>query len=205
MKGVAILSPKGGVGKTSLGHLLALGSAWRNIPAYFFHTDMREPMTVKDRPYGYLDVRNDVDLENVVGKLEDKEGLIIIDGGGNRSDFDEWISEYVDLVIIPITANTESVEQGQLLMQHLNNKGIDHVRFLINMESTNPMSKKFDNDHYFSKIDPNLIMGGIKRVEAVKQLQIPDEESFQTPPSHVNNLSRTMFDIVVEALMKIDA
>lgn len=54
MKGVAVLSDKGGCGKSTICHLLTLGAAWRGTPAYMFHTDQREPMKVDGRPYAYI-------------------------------------------------------------------------------------------------------------------------------------------------------
>ena len=53
MKGVAITGIKGGTGKTTLSHALALGAAWHQVPAYFLHTDDREPIQVNGRPYAY--------------------------------------------------------------------------------------------------------------------------------------------------------
>ncbi|GFO76037.1 hypothetical protein BPLS_P3590 [Bathymodiolus platifrons methanotrophic gill symbiont] len=47
MKAIVIVGTKGGVGKTSIAHLLALGAAWKNTPAYLMHTDDREPIEVK--------------------------------------------------------------------------------------------------------------------------------------------------------------
>jgi Mrp family chromosome partitioning ATPase len=53
MKGVAITGTKGGTGKTALCHALALGAAWHHLPAYLLHTDNREPIQIKGRPYAY--------------------------------------------------------------------------------------------------------------------------------------------------------
>ena len=41
MKGVATIGKKGGNGKTTLAHLLALGACWKAVPAHFMHTDDR--------------------------------------------------------------------------------------------------------------------------------------------------------------------
>ncbi|WP_221900511.1 hypothetical protein [Bathymodiolus platifrons methanotrophic gill symbiont] len=49
MKGIAIVGTKGGVGKTSIAHLLALGAAWKNTPAYLMHTDDREGSVAKNK------------------------------------------------------------------------------------------------------------------------------------------------------------
>ena len=92
MKGVAIANPKGGVGKTVLCHLLALGAAWRGVPAYIMHTDDRPPLITSSRPYQYIDAREPTVLERVMDELLTEEGLCIIDSGGNRPEFDRWIA-----------------------------------------------------------------------------------------------------------------
>ncbi len=201
MKGIAIISPKGGVGKSTLCHLLAVGSAWRNVPAYLFHTDDREPMKVDGRPYAYIDGRELERLTTVIDSLMNNDGFCIIDGGGNRPEFDKWISEFVDLVLIPVTADSESIEQGIQTMERLEKNGINHARYIMNMTSSHKNARLYDFEHFFSKLDSSKIAGEIKRVDAVKRLRISDDvKPFETPPTNVNNLSRSIHRIVDEAL-----
>ncbi len=84
MRGVLIVSTKGGVGKTSISHLLALGAAWKNVPAHLMHTDKRTPIQVNGRPYLCYDARNPETLAHLMGSAVSKNGLCIIDSGGNR-------------------------------------------------------------------------------------------------------------------------
>ena len=198
MRGVAIITNKGGVGKTTLSHLLAVGAVWRGVPAYMFHTDNREPMTTEQRPYAYIDGRDAATLETVIGSLLNSDGVIIVDGGGNRPEIDLWLAEHMDLVLIPVMADTESVSLAIETMQRIENRGIKNARYILNMVSTNEKSRAFDFDNFFSRLDKSKIAGQVKRMDAVKRLSMPDSTAkpFQTPPSNVNNLSRSLWRIV---------
>lgn len=201
MKGIAVITSKGGVGKSTICHLLAVGAAWRNVPAYVFHTDDREPMKVDGRPYAYIDGRELERLSSVMGSLMNNDGFCIIDGGGNRPEFDKWIADAVDLVLIPVTADEEAVDLAIETMETMEKAGVKHARYLLNMTSTNRYSRLYDFENFFSKLDSQKIAGDLKRVDAVKRLRISDEKTpFPTPPSNVNNLSRALHRIVSDAI-----
>lgn len=206
MIGIAVLSPKGGVGKTTLSHLLALGaSGWRNTPAYILHTDDRKPMKVEGRPYAYIDARSPERLATLMESLNESEGYCIIDGGGNRPKVDMWIAESVDIVLIPVTADEEAVELAMTSMERLEKKGVNHARYLLNSVSTNDKKRNYDLDTYFSKLEMNLVAGEIKQVAAVDRLRRSDTANpFPTPPTNVNNLSRSIHRIVDSALKNIN-
>lgn len=200
MKGIAVLSDKGGVGKSTLCHLLAIGAAWKSVPAYLFHTDNREPMVVDGRPYAYIDARELERLSTVMGSLINNDGYCIIDGGGNRPEFDKWIAEAVDLVLIPVTADEEAVNLARGMMNRLEGQGIHHARYVLNMVSPNEKERKYDSQRFFAVLKPEKIVGQIKRVSGVKRLRMSDESvPFPTPPTNVNNLSRHLHRLVDEA------
>lgn len=203
MKGVAIASSKGGTGKTSLSHLLALGSAWNNIPSYLMHTDNREPIQVNGRPYLYYDARTPETLSTLVEAAINQDGICIIDGGGNRPEFDNWVAGAVDLVIIPITADQEATSLAVRDRERLIAAGAKNVRFVLNNVSTNAKARKFDQSVFYDQLDPALILGEVKSVAAIKRLSIPDTETFTTPPSNLNNLSRGFYRIIQCELMRI--
>lgn len=196
MKGVAIVQEKGGVGKTTLCHLLALGAAWNNVPAYLIHTDNRKPVTVDRRPYGYYDARNPSRLVELVDSMIDEEGLCIIDGGGNRPDFDRWIAGCVNLVIIPITPDIESVNIGLVHREKLLRYRAGNVKFLLNCVSNNYWERTRDEREYFRDIPDNRILGRLGKVAAVKRLRENDDGPFATPPTPVNKLARQFFKLV---------
>lgn len=207
MKGVAIITSKGGVGKTTLCHLLAVGAVWRNTPAYMFHTDNREPMETEKRPYAYIDGRDAGTLETVINSLLNSDGVIVVDGGGNRPDVDLWLARHMDLVLIPVMADTESVNLAIETMQRLEREGITNARYILNMVSTNEKARQFDFTHFFNQLDTSKIAGQVRRMDAVKRLSMPDSQDrpFQTPPSNVNNLARSLWQIVNQALETIEA
>lgn len=203
MKGVAILSDKGGTGKSTICHLLALGAAWRGVPSYLFHTDQREPMKVDGRPYAYIDGRDLERLTTVMTSLINNNGLCVIDGAGNRPDFDTWISEAVDFVLIPVTPDEESVSLGIATMERVSEKGVE-ARYIVNMTTSNKHSRAFDYKHFFSRLDREKVIGELKTVAAVKRLRLSDLEPFETPPTNVNNLARALYRLVSSELGKVD-
>lgn len=202
MKGIAVLSDKGGVGKTTLCHLLALGAAgWRGVPSYLFHTDNREPMKVDGRPYAYIDGRDMERLSTVMGSLVNNDGFCIIDGAGNRPEFDQWIAESVDLVLIPVTADEEAVKLAKQTMARLEGQGIEHARYILNMVSPNEKERAYDFKQFFGGLEREKILGQIKRVSTVKRLRVSDDKGpFPTPPSNVNNLSRSLHKLIDKKL-----
>lgn len=204
MRGVLIVSTKGGVGKTSLCHLLALGAAWKNVPAYVMHTDNRDPLQVDGRPYMYYDCREPETLTRLMGAAVNNDGLCIIDSGGNREEFDKWLVDSVDLVLIPITADQEAVDLGLKHMELLQEAGATNVRFLLNAVSGNEKARTRDFAKYYSRLSEKQIIGQVRHVTAVKQLREPDDTPFKTPPSHVNNLARNFYFTVKGALETLE-
>ena len=200
MKGVAVSATKGGVGKTSLAHALALGAAWNNIPAYFMHTDNRPPIQVNGRPYGYYDARDPKKLITLIEAIMNDDGLCVIDSGGNRPEFDQWIADSVDLVIIPVTPDPEAVSEGLAHMERLEAAGAKNVRFFINMMPSNKNEQMYVAREFLSKLPLNKILGRVGEVKAIRTLRIADGEKWTTPPSRLNNLSRALYRQVKEAL-----
>jgi cellulose biosynthesis protein BcsQ len=203
MKGVAIVSTKGGVGKTTLSHLLALGGAWKNVPSYLMHTDDRAPIAVNGRPYAYYDARDPQTLSTLMSAIVNDDGLCIIDSGGNRPDFDRWIADSADLVLIPVTPDPEAVDLALEHMTRLSNYRSHNIRFVLNTVSSNKHEKLRDSAEYFNLLPSELIIGEIGRVAAVKRLRETDKTPFVTPPTNVNNLSRKFYNIVSDALQSI--
>ncbi len=198
MRGVLITSTKGGVGKTSLCHLLALGAAWRQVPAYVMHTDNRPPMKVNGRPYNYYDARDPEKLTSLMGAALNNDGFCIIDSGGNRAKFDKWLAESVDLTIIPVTPDPEAVDMALEHMKTLEGFGATNVRFILNMVSSNKNERIRDFAEYFIRLPKEKIMGQLSKVAAIKRLREPDKEPFQTPPTNVNSLSKNLYFAILD-------
>jgi cellulose biosynthesis protein BcsQ len=204
VRGIAVVSPKGGVGKTSLSHLLALGAAWKNVPSYLMHTDDREPIAVQGRPYMYYDARDPETLSCLISAAINQDGFCILDSGGNRPEFDKWVASSVDLVLIPVTPDPEAVDMALEHMRRLESSGSENVRFIFNAVSNNKNERLRDYKEYFSRLPDSKVIGQVARVAAVKRLREADKEPFHTPPTNVNNLSRNLFLTVKQALNDLD-
>lgn len=199
MKGIAVCGSRGGSGKTSTAHLVALGAAWHGVPAYMFHTDDREPITVNGRPYGYFDARTPQDLSDFVGKILNTDGLCIIDSGGNRPTFDSWIASTVDLVLVPVSPDPEDVREGIAHAARLESAGADNVRFILTKYPPTRNERLFVA-RYFENLPEDKVIGQLPAVAAVRILRDSDNPTFTTPPSKVNNLARRAYRLVKDAL-----
>lgn len=204
MKGIAIAQEKGGVGKTTLCHLLALGAYWYKQQAYLMHTDNREPITVNGRPYVYHDAREPDRLSKLIDSVINKDGICIVDSGGNRPEFDKWVSQSVDLVVIPVVPDYEAVMLGIRHRENLIRYGAKNVKFLLNGVSSNFNERQRDQREYFDLLFDDDIAGKIGKVAAVKRLRESDSNAFSTPPTNVNNLARKLYKIVNAELIAIE-
>ena len=195
MKGVAIVGRKGGTGKTSIAHLLALGAAWRDVPAYLVHTDDREPITVIDRPYSYYDGRDPTELERLTEVASQHEGIFVLDGGGNRPDFDAWIAASMDLVLLPVCPDPEDVSLGLEHMATLEERGATNVRFVVNKWPSSQHERAYVR-RWLHRLPFEKVVAALPETKAVRILRESDDAPFQTPPARVNNLSRSIYHLI---------
>jgi chromosome partitioning protein len=111
MKSVAILGGKGGTTKTATSHLLCLGADLQGLPACYVLTDPQRKVRGEGRPYAVLDGRLPEQLALIFSSRDaNLNGWLIIDGGGNRPEFDKKVAENVDLTIIPFRASEEDID-----------------------------------------------------------------------------------------------
>lgn len=111
MKTVAILGGKGGTTKTASSHLLCLGAYLHGIPAAYALTDPLRKVRGEGRPYAVLDGRLPEQLALILDASRNNlNGWLVIDGGGNRPDFDVEVAKHVDLTIIPFRASEEDID-----------------------------------------------------------------------------------------------
>jgi len=197
MKIIAIQNYKGGSGKTVTSHLIALGCGWFERPAYLLHTDFKRPRKLNNRPYHYIDARELETLKSVFEKLANVDGehWAIIDSGGNRHEFDAWLAPHVDLVLIPVHADEEAIEEALLHYEEIKNDVAD-VRFIVRESGNAGVRDKT----LLSQIPKNLILGGrhFPEVKATQILKMDDKEVFKSADSTVNNLSRNIYRALVE-------
>lgn len=192
MKGVAIIGSKGGTGKTSISHALALGAAWHNIDAIMCHTDDREPLNIKERPYLYYDARDPKKLSAIIEIARKKEGIFIVDGGGNRPTFDKWLASIMDLIIITITPDQEGIKQAINDYNSMKKSGAKNIYYLVNKYPANKFERVFI-EKYFNDIPENDILCKVPELKSIRLLREDDIGGFKTPPTKINNLSRLIY------------
>jgi len=111
MKAVAILGEKGGTTKTASAHLLCLGAYLHGVPAAYVLTDPKRKVRGEGRPYAVLDGRLPEQLALIFeSSRSNLNGWLIIDGGGNRPDFDVEVARNSDLTVIPFRASEEDID-----------------------------------------------------------------------------------------------
>jgi chromosome partitioning protein len=111
MKSIAVLGGKGGTTKTATSHLLCLGAQLQGTPACYVLTDPLRKVRAEGRHYAVLDGRAPEQLAVIFSSRDASlNGWLIIDGGGNRPEFDKRISENVDLTVIPFRASEEDID-----------------------------------------------------------------------------------------------
>lgn len=207
MKAIAVMGRKGGTGKTTIAHALALGAAWHEVRAYLMHTDDREPPVLNDRPYDLADGRDPKELETILAGLADEAGITILDAGGNRPEFDKYFGAYMDLVVLPVTPDPEDVrvvaDHYHWLQENLEDTPI---RILINRVPGSPSERAYV-ERWLRQLPAealvkNQISGKptyMPQAGALRILRDDDPDTgFVTPPSKVNNWARNLFRALVD-------
>ncbi len=111
MKLIAVLGGKGGTTKTATSHLICLGAYLSGMPAAYALTDPLRKVRGEGRPYAVLDGRLPEQLALILNSSHNNlNGWLVIDGGGNRPDFDVEVSKHVDLTVIPFRASEEDID-----------------------------------------------------------------------------------------------
>lgn len=203
IKGVAFLGEKGGVGKTNLAHAFALGAAWKEKAAYFMHTDDREPITIIDRPYDFEDARNPERLQELARNAMNLDGYFVIDGGGNRPDFDAWIAESMDVILLPVPPDEEAINLALKQMARLESGGAENAYYILNMFPSNRFEQQAAAQEW-AALPKNRVLTAVPKMNAISVLRKSDAQPFQTPPSKVNNFARKLFLDVDYALRCIE-
>ena len=193
MQVIAIVSAKGGTGKSTLAHALAWRATLRQAIGIMVHTDQRPPLNSSGRPYGYIDGRTPERLVQVLEDAACHEGLLIIDGGGNRPTFDHVIAQTADLVLVPATLNAEDV---RLTLQDL--ERLPNAKAIFNRWPVNPFTRAVAR-RYEARLPPERYLGRLLEVGSVRTL-LEDAEPWQTPPTKVNNFARVLYGLVRSAL-----
>lgn len=189
-RGVAIVSLQNGVGKTALSHFLALGSSIDDMEMNSFktnviHTDNSDLLQIQHRPYLYCDGRTDEAFGEAVQTISRYGGLYVIDCEADHFEFNKSLINYVDLFIIPILYDVDSVRAGMEAYDQLAAAGAKTIRLVANMADTNPKIEYEKAVQYFSKTihvkNKYLYMGKISSSSEIAGLGYNDNERFINP------------------------
>jgi chromosome partitioning protein len=190
VKTIAILGSKGGTGKSSLAHCLAYGAHLMGENAAMVHTDQRPPVK-STRPYEYLDASANYSLvTQLIRDRADQEGVMVIDGAGNRPHVDLWVTRTVDLVLIPVTNSAEDV---RCAMNDLARFANPKARLLVNRWPANRLVRMVIQ-RYADRLPESRIIGRLPEVAAVRQFL--DDGEWRRPSTRVNNLSRQLYRMI---------
>jgi hypothetical protein len=106
---------KGGTTKTTTAHQLCLGAILQGQPAAYVLTDPHRELKTEGRPYGVLDGRDPITLANIIGNNHSQlNGWLVIDGGGNRPEFDKAMAAEAQLCLLPFRNSEEDLESVSL-------------------------------------------------------------------------------------------
>lgn len=190
MKTVAILGSKGGTGKSSLSHCLAFGAHLFGLEAVMVHTDQRPPVKAL-RPYRYMDASaNYSQVTTLIREHGDDDGLLVIDGAGNRPHVDLWVARTVDLVLVPVTNSAEDV---RCALNDLSRFSNPNARIVVNRWPANRLVRMV-MQRYVDLLPPSRIIGKLPEVGAMRHFL--DDSKWHTPPTKVNNAARRLFRMV---------
>ncbi len=196
MRSVAILGSKGGTGKTSLSHCLAYGACLHKQQAVMVHTDQRAPIRSK-RPYECIDASENFSRVIAAVKAHEKhDGLLVIDGAGNRPHQDTWITRSVDLVLVPVTNSPEDV---RCAMTDLIRLADPRVFVVVNRWPTNSLVRAV-MQRYIEPLPTTRLAGRLPEVGAMRMLL--EDAVWQTPPTKVNNLARQLYRLALSAITR---
>lgn len=199
MKVVALFGSKGGTGKSTLAHLLALGAALHDQPSLVIHTDAREPERHEGRPYHFFDGRDPRRLYAALERAKSATaGLAVLDGGGNRTGVAEILAKAADLVLVPCGIGGQDSTMALADLAVLPGAWIVVNRFP--MLPKHPRRRKAEA--YLSVIPRERIICRLGESAAVDRLTESDTEThpWVTPPTRVLSAARTFYSIVYAKL-----
>ena len=190
MKSVAILGSKGGTGKSSLSHCLAYGAHLFGLDVAMVHTDQRPPIK-GERPYQYLDASaNYSQVVTLIRQSENDEGLLVVDGAGNRPHVDLWVARSVDLVLVPVTNSAEDV---RCAMNDLSRFANPNAHIVVNRWPANRLVRMV-MQRYVDQLPASRVIGKLPEVGAMRHFL--DDGEWHTPPTKVNNAARRLYRMV---------
>lgn len=127
---ISIIGAKGGVGKTTLSHMLSYGLARFGIATVLVTTDHNPGRVSLDddtRPYQTVAGQTAQDLENIFNTFSSlgidpaTPRVMIVDGGGNRVELDKLLYLHSDLTLLPFRDSREDIRVVSADLNRYNN------------------------------------------------------------------------------------
>jgi len=157
---IGVLAGKGGVGKTTVSHLLALGFARADFDTALLVTDPEREVELfpsDTRPYVVTDARTQGKFAESIAFANEFEGnlAVIIDGAGNKTGYYKAIVENTDLIVIPFTSGYVDMMKAKDDINELREAGALRIRLirsrwsppeLENDETVRLMNQTFGDD-----------------------------------------------------------
>jgi cellulose biosynthesis protein BcsQ len=201
MKSLYIGGAKGGTGKTTTAHMLCLGAHLRNEAAVYVLTDPLRKVRAEGRPYVVLDGRIPENLAGILANARSSpEGWLIIDGGGNRPEFDRHVNDAVDVCLLPFRASEEDLDTVAQDLARL-----PHAIAWPTAWPTNAFATR--SARYFidalEKAYPGRVLDiPIPFVNSISELLA---HSLGSPGSPIRQTARRAFDAMSEHLVALEA
>jgi len=185
---------KGGTTKTATAHLLCLGAVLCKQPAAYVLTDPRRELKSEGRPYGVLDGRSPKNLAQIMTANQSTlNGWLVIDGGGNRPEFDKTMAAEVDLCLLPFRDSDEDLETVRLDL-----KAIPNAQAWPSAWPTNKMAQD-KAQHYIDDLAREfplrVISPPIYFVNSAKELL---DKVLGEPSTIVRSAARRAFSIMID-------
>lgn len=185
---------KGGSTKSTTAHLICLGAILRRQPAAYVLTDVNRQLKTEGRPYGVIDGRDPTKLAQIITASHSAEnGWLVIDGGGNRPEFDKAMAAEADLCLLPFRDSEEDCESVALDL-----KAIPNALAWPSAWPTNTMAQEYAQRYIdaLQKAFPSrLVKPPLHFVNSAKELL---GGSLDDPSTPTRNAARRAFDTVVE-------
>lgn len=183
---------KGGTTKTTTSHLLCLGASLNRQPAAYVLTDPQREIKAEGRPYAVFDGRDPVKLAQIIqASRNTPTGWLVIDGGGNRPQFDIELANESNLCLLPFRASEEDLDAVAKDLQRLPTALAWPAAWSTNLLAQS--AAQFFIDGLAKAFPTRVIEKPIYFVNSAAELLGATLDSPSTP---VRNAARRAFDIV---------
>lgn len=194
MKTVGVFGEKGGTGKSLGGHLLCLGAYLMGAPALYVLTDPRRETRGKGRPYAVLDGKEPEQMATILSNsFTNHNSWLIVDGGGNRPEWDIAISQHLDLVLVPFRASQEDVDTAIQTMRSIPKALAWPWAWTTNAMAEQSAQKYIDR---MTKEFPQRIIH--PPVPFINSVSVLLDNELESPPTIVRSAARKAFSTMVD-------